>query len=313
MSDSLEKILISELTEATDSAVSELADYVAHLFKAPPLGILFYGSVLRETDYEGILDFYVITDRTVNLSHSSIGRLANKILPPNVYYVEHTIPAGKTLRAKVAVLSLSQFLARSTLESRDSTIWARFCQPVRLVWVRNNKAADGILEALRRCVITASCWAALLGPYSGTAEDYWHDLFARTYKAELRVEKKGRSRNLLTGREKRYKTILLAAWHHASLSADVINETLQPHLTPAVRLKAHHKWGEIQKIGHFLNVVRLLKAAFTFSDGIKYLLWKIQRHTGEKITLSSFEMTHPILSLPLLLWRFRHIRSAFRK
>lgn len=313
MSDSLEKILISELTETTDSAVGELADHIARLFVSPPLGILFYGSVLRETDYEGILDFYVITDRTVNLSHSSIGRLANKILPPNVYYVEHTTVAGKTLRAKVAVLSLSQFLARSTLESRDSTIWARFCQPVRLVWVRDSKAADGILEGLRRCIITASCWAALLGPYSGTAEGYWHSLFAHTYKAELRVEKKGRSQNLLAGREKRYKTILLAAWQHASLGADIINDTLQPHLTPAARLKARKKWENIQKTGHILNIARLLKAAFTFSDGIKYLVWKIKRHTGENITLSSFEMNHPILSLPLLLWRFRHMKSAFQK
>lgn len=312
MSSDLDNILIGELTTETDAEIINFTESLVKKLSSQPLGILFYGSVLRNTDYNGILDFYVITEKTINFSNSLLGRVGNKLLPPNVYYIEESYK-NRTIRAKVAVLSYNQFLQRSTLDSRDTTIWARFCQPVRLVWVRDPDAADNILKAARQSVITASCWAALLGPHSGTAEDYWHSLFARTYKAELRVEKKNRSKNLLEKNEERYKDVLLLSWEKASLGFETSGCVFRPHLSATARQKAQKKWSHIEEKGKFLNVARLLKAAFTFSDGITYLLWKINRHTGQEIIVSSFERKHPVLGLPVLLWRLRKVRGFLKK
>ncbi|MCX5615780.1 hypothetical protein NQF87_02135 [Bombella sp. TMW 2.2559] len=307
MFDTIRGILIEELTSLVPNEVGQFAEAIADRLKHRPLGILFYGSILREVDPDGILDFYVITDRPSSLNENPLASLANHILPPNVYYMEHVI-GGQLLRAKVAFLSQRQFQKRSTIFTLDTTIWARFCQPVRMVWVRDNKSADHVLQAIRQCAITASCWAALLGPEEGMAIDYWHNLFAHTYAVEFRVEKKGRSHHLLQGREERYIAVLESAWQHVSLGYEIEKGGLRPLLTTSVRMKAEKNWQKIQAVGRPLNLARLVKAAFTFKDGVSYLLWKIQRHTGEKIHVSSFEKKHPILTLPLFLWRARYVR-----
>ncbi|MCX5617706.1 hypothetical protein NQF86_03335 [Bombella sp. TMW 2.2543] len=308
MSEAINQLLIKELTTSVPDEVSDFAGAIAGTLKTHPLGILFYGSVLRDVDFDGILDFYVITDRPVSLSGNGFARWANHILPPNVYYMEHEV-GTRVLRAKVAFLSIGQFLKRSTLFTLDTTIWARFCQPVRMVWVRDGKSADHILKAVSQCVVTASCWAALLGPEKGQAATYWHELFTKTYAAELRVEKKGRSRNLLAGREERYRELLLHAWEQASIPyQEDENACLYPVLTEKARVKAIRRWQHVAATGKPLNVVRLIKAAFTFTDGISYLLWKIQRHTGQVIQVSNFERKHPVLTLPLFLWRARRLR-----
>ncbi|MUG90239.1 hypothetical protein [Bombella sp. ESL0385] len=309
MSDFIDKTLIQELTTPVPHEIAQFAEAIAYKMGEPPLGILFYGSLLREVDPTGILDFYVITEKPASLSGNPFARFANRVLPPNVYYMEHQTEAA-TLRAKVAVLSQEQFLRRGTLFSLDTTIWARFCQPVRLVWVRNGRAADRILQALRQCLITASCWAALLGPKEGEAIDYWRTLFAHTYAAELRVEKKGRGHKLLKGREERYEALLKASWQQAGLSYQTNNETLRPYLTASSRKKAAKNWQKIAAYGRPLNLSRLIKAAFTFKDGVSYLLWKIQRHTGKQVHVFTFERKHPILTLPFFLWRARHFRKT---
>lgn len=309
MSDALEKMLVSELTTIVPGQVGRFAEFIVSRLKQRPLGVLFYGSVLRKVDPEGILDFYVITDRPASLNGNHLAIWANQLLPPNVYYMEHEV-GGRVMRAKVAFLSSRQFRKRSTIFSVDTTIWARFCQPVRLVWVRDSVSADQILQSVRQCVVTASCWAALLGPEKGRAADYWHHLFACTYEVELRVEKKGRSYNLLQGKEDRYAVMLKEAWLQASLWYRKEGDLLHPELTATAKSKARKNWQTIKSCGKPLNVIRLIKAAFTFRDGVSYLLWKIRRHTGKEIQVSAFERKHPILTLPLFLWRARHVRDS---
>ncbi|QHI95588.1 hypothetical protein GT348_04295 [Aristophania vespae] len=308
MSNLLKEILVSELTTSVAEPVALFAEALANELPKLPMGVLFYGSLLRDSDPTGILDFYIITESSADFSGSSLNQYANKILPPNVRYAE-TTHQGKIYRAKIATLSYEQFLARSSFSTTDTTIWARFCQPVRLLWVRDTHSADKILEAIERCIITASCWAALLGPERAPAEIYWHTLFAHTYKAELRVEKKGRSHNILQGQEARFAECLLAAWKQAHISVEFHSAELQPYITKRNRLKAKKSWNRIERLGRPLNVMRLIKAAFTFENGLSYILWKIERHTGKKIIVSDFEKKHPIICLPLIIWRLRKLRS----
>lgn len=308
MNDFLETQLVSELTTGVESHIEEFVQKIITKLPNLPLGILFYGSALRDIASDSILDFYIITDTAFDYPGSSLAKLANTVLPPNVCYVEEVVQTG-LMRGKLAFISYRQFLERSYLHSMDTTIWARFTQPVRLVWVRDTKSADKILEALRCSVVTASCWAALLGPESGTADMYWHNLFARTYQAELRVEKKGRSHNILQGQEERYRDFLLAAWEQAGIRAPFSDGSYHPVLTRKSKERAGRRWSRIGIWGKMLNVTRLLKASFTFSGGVRYLLWKIRRHTGRDIRVSSFEHRHPILSLPFFLWHLRKWRG----
>lgn len=308
MPDALEKFLIGELTTPVHPDVVAFADALALACPQVPLGVLFYGSVLRTEDFEGILDFYIVTEDASGFTGGLISRTGNLLLPPNVRYAE--FKAGKrTLRAKIAILSQQQFKERTTLGTLDTTLWARFCQPVRLIWVRDAKAADTLLDLIARCVTTASCWAALLGQPSMTAVEYWQSLFARTYASELRVEKKGRGHSLIAGQEERFTAMLPLGWARAHLRYSATGNRLEPVLSFSARKRAVRRWGLVGQTGKPRNVARLVKAAFTFENGASYLAWKIQRHTGLDLNLSEAERKHPLLFLPILLKRMQRLRK----
>ncbi|GAB6968310.1 hypothetical protein JCM25156A_23470 [Komagataeibacter kakiaceti JCM 25156] len=302
-------LLAADLTRPVAPAVTEFVTRM--IGGARPMGVLFYGSVLREPDPEGVLDFYVIVERLEDWNAGYLAREANRLLPPNVEY--HEIAAGgQVMRAKVAILSIAQFRRMTGQATLDTTVWARFCQPVRLVWVRDPDAADAILGCIIRAVAQAGRWAAALGPERGTADEFWLALFAHTYGAELRVENGRRPRTLLGGAETRYRTLLPDIWMAEGLEFDRDGAILAPHLAPARRRALRDGWWLRGRLGRVLNVSRLFKAAFTFEGGARYIAWKIRRHSGIELPLGPFSERHPLICLPYLLWKLRQA-GLFRR
>jgi len=302
----LDARLVGELTTPVEGEI--VAFVQAMLGGREPLAVLFYGSSLRVPDASGLMDFYVVVERLGDWHGHGLAVLGNRVLPPNIGYFETEI-GGVSLRAKYAVLTAAQFEARCGQRSLDSTIWARFCQPVRMVWVRDSGAADRVLALVRASVVRAAVWAACLGPERGEALAFWRDLFARTYHVELRVERVGRGVTIMTGREERFAAILGEAWDMAGVRWRREGGEVRPLVAGRQRRWAERRWGRVARRGRILNVLRLLKAAFTFEDGARYLFWKIERHTGVVLPLSGFEARHPLLMLPVLLPR---LRRAFR-
>src|SRR3546814_14122152 len=68
-----------------------------------------------------------------------------------------------------------------------------------------------------RAIVTASRWAAYLGPEQGTPRDFWRALFEHTYSVELRVEA-GRAEDLLAPAGIRFDALLAPAWNEAGRS-----------------------------------------------------------------------------------------------
>ena len=106
------------LAPAPPQAVA-LATRLLDRFEAP-LAVLFYGSILRTGDLDGVLDFYVLTERV----RPGPRGLATRLLWPDVSYHELELD-GQVLRAKVATMTLAQFqaatrghLIRSSLHTR---------------------------------------------------------------------------------------------------------------------------------------------------------------------------------------------------
>lgn len=302
--DDLDRILVSELTTAVDPRVTALVEVIVGA--SMPAAVLFYGSGLRTFDPEGLFDFYVVLDHLRDWPQPLLSRVANALLPPNVRYVEAEVE-GVVLRAKVAFITRAQFAKRAEPDSLDTTIWARFCQPVRLVWVRDAETADAMLAIIRRCVCAAAGWAARLGNGGMPAADWWQTLFTQTYAAELRVEKPGRPRVVMEGLRPRYAAILPLAWRAVGLAFYEDGSRLSVDLDARHRGAARARWRHIAANGRWLNVMRLLKGAFTFDGGAAYLAWKIHRHNGLDLQLSAFERRHPLICLPWLLWRARSI------
>lgn len=286
MTDALSRRIETELASTAPEAVVALARALAD--PARDAAMLYYGSTLRTGDLSGILDFYRLT-RTPH--RRGFHGLVERVLWPEVSYHEVTVGGG-VLRAKVATLPLATFRRAAEGRTLDTTIWARFVQPVQQVWSHDVEAAAAAKEAVTAAVITAARYAAAVGPEMGRAEDFWLALFRRTYAAEFRVETDSRADTVVAPFAGRYAAILPLAWQ----AGGVVFEPVGAELRPARR--GLPGWTLPNLMGKPLNVARILKAAFTFDGAARYAAYKVERHTGIEIAVTPWRERHPFLAAP---------------
>lgn len=303
-------LIEQELHTPVSPLVTEFVRYL--LGNAQPLGVLFYGSGLRGgIQDDTLLDFYIIVEKQADWPRSRLACLANALLPPNVEYHEYKV-GEHHLRAKVAILSLAQFRSLTRPQTLDTTVWARFSQPVRLIWWQNKEAYAALHVCIMRAVLTAAWWAAQLGPDSGAVLDYWNALYRHTYRVELRVEKAGRGQSIVDAYAQRYAQLLLPCWQMLNIPYRSQDQNVTPQISQAQKLRAIRQWSLRAACGRPLNIMRLLKAAYTFTGGARYAVWKVQRHSGIEVPLSPFAEKHPLLAAPPIVWRLWQ-QGAFKR
>lgn len=275
----------------------------AALLAAQPhaAAILFYGSVLRTRKLDDLLDFYVLTD----------GPERAPFIWPRVTFRELRV-GSRIVRAKVATMPLSVFARAAEGRLLDTTIWTRFCQPSALVWSRDGMAASAVTRAVAAAVVTAAGYAAVLGPKAATPATFWTTLFDCTYHTEFRVEAAGRSASIVGHAPSRYADLLPLAWAESGIGFARDGESLRPDIPYRLCLTLADGWWRRAAVGKLLNIVRLMKAAFTFAGAGRYALWKIERHTGVHIEPTRWREEHPVLAAPGVLWQLYRARSRPR-
>lgn len=270
---SLRHLIAAETDRPLPPAVGVLARSLADRFDGT-LAILFYGSCLRDSTLNGIVDFYVLTARPRGL----VDRLA----PPTVHFIAET-----GLRAKVAVMPLGAFARAMRPDAMSPHLWARFCQPTAIVWTADQTARGAVHAALADAVRTAAWWAERLAPAGASGEQAWRALFDHTYGAEWRAERADRPVLLVAADRQRWQQVARLTF------------TAPP---PAERRRARRSWMWRRRLSRMLAAARLVKAAFTAQGGADYLAWKIERHSGRAVPLSDWQRRHPLLAaLPLWL------------
>ncbi|SEN10600.1 hypothetical protein SAMN05192583_2053 [Sphingomonas gellani] len=267
--------------------------------------VLFYGSVLRSGQLDDVLDFYVLTRRN---DGSVVRRAASRAVWPDVGWRELAVH-GRTIRAKVATMTLATFRRAASGRTLDTTIWARFAQPCALAWSASPAAADMAVDAVAEAIRTAARFAAALGPTRGTPIDFWRALFAETYRSELRVERHGRGDQIVDHAADRYAALLPMAWRADGLPFREAEGQVSPQLPPGQSRRLKAAWARRRRAGKAINIARLLKAAFTFDGATRYALYKIERHTGVAIEATPWRERHPVLAAPGVLWRVFRARA----
>ena len=308
----LRDLLAEELQRELPAAVTQLAAQLAQRANGAAAAVLFYGSNLRDARLDGVLDFYVLLDRVSAWPGPRLAALANRLLPPNVGYIEATVE-GQALRAKYALISVAQFRRGVSPAAIDTTLWARFSQPSCCAWARSDADREMAIDLVQQAVVTAARWAAELGPTHGDALSYWRALYAHTYAAELRVEKGTRGDDLVARDAERYKRLLPDAWLAAGVDFDTTaTGQLKPRLTASSRDAAARRWAVRRRLGKPLNIARLLKASFTFDGALDYAMWKVERHSGVRLEITDWQRRHPLLAAPGIYWRLRE-RNVWRR
>lgn len=260
--------------------------------------VLLYGSCLHSNCSldEGIVDLYVLVDgyRKAYPQQRFLA-LFNGWLPPNVFYLEVT-HQGKTLRAKYAVISTVDF-ERGAQFWFHSYIWARFAQPSRLLFVRNDATRQRIYTAIAYSVVTflkSGMPAIEAGEMS--VEEIWTRCLMLTYASELRAEQETRARHLAQTNLPAFTRLTQAASPMlAPLLLQQQDGAYRCLTTPAMQRQAHWRWRLRRWQGRALSLLRLGKAVFTFVNGVEYAVWKIERHTGVRIEVTPMLRRHPIL------------------
>ena len=272
----LRALVAGELAVPVDGRVAAMAAAIARKHGAASRAVLFYGSCLREKKLEGLmLDFYLIVSDYRSAYAKRWLAAANRLIPPNVFYFEHD-----GLSAKYAVLSEADFHRLNGPETRSVSVWARFAQPSRLVWAKDDAARERAIDAVSRAAPT------LLGAAGRRARekplDWWRRAFTLTYSAELRAERTGRRASVVDADRERYVRFTEPA-------------------AAALERIPKGSWRRRRIEGKMLSVLRLAKASATFAGGADYIAWKINRHAGTEIALKPWQRRHPLLAAVTLL------------
>jgi hypothetical protein len=279
MADTIRQLVGDELAIAVDPKVTAMAEAIARKYGDASRAVLFYGSCLREKQLDGLmLDFYlIVSDYEAAYDKRWLAK-ANALIPPNVFPFQHG-----NLAAKYAVLSEDDFHRLNGPETRNVSVWARFAQPARLVWARDDQARSRAADAVARAA--PSLLAAARPLPRGDELEPWRHAFALTYSAELRAERKGRSGSIVDTDPQRYRRFL------------------EPALAAIGRDAPSGGWARRRAEGKLLSVLRLAKATATYAGGAEYIAWKINRHAGTDIQLKPWQKRHPLLAAISLLPR----------
>ena len=274
-----------------DSSIQPLIDEIRQKHGEALQAILVYGSWLRGKR-DTMLDFYVLVEDYRTLDSAWQGFMC-RLLPPNVYHIHHKNedPGSERpeLRAKYALLTLDRF-RKAMLHDFHSYFWARFAQPFSYLFLRNDQDKNWLVHIQESAITTFH--NNVSGSFNNTvdSQEFWVKGFELTYLSELRAESENRADSI-------YKA-------NASFYDEVFKKL------PVI---GNHRSGNLfvwklrMALGKLLSLMRLLKATTTFTNGVDYIAWKIERHTGEKIDVTDRLRKYPWLFIwPVLIRLIRN-------
>jgi hypothetical protein len=277
--------------------------------------VLFYGSCLRGGDpYEGLVDLYLIVDNYRSANPSRLKAAWNWLLPPNVFYAEVTHDS-RIVRCKYALLSSADLLKGTSRRWFHSYLWGRFSQPTAIAWYRDAHAHELLLQALAQATLTfIDRVLPALAP-RGTLQSLWEDGLRLSYRAELRAEGGTRAAQLTQANLAYYRAVTRAAMallaHRLEIEATAQQARYATSIAPLRRGAGRLGWTLRIAQGKLLSVARLVKALFTFSGGLDYIAWKLERHSGVPVDIPDRVRRYPLIFVWGLFWKL-YRRGVFR-
>lgn len=313
--DGLITLIQQESSKAAPAGLKLLVETILARHGESVQAILFYGSCMRAgQEKEGIVDLYVMVDTYLSAYGNAGLALLNWLLPPNVFYLEVPDGAG-VIRTKYAVLTLADFQRGTSTAWFHCYLWARFAQPVRLLYARSEKTAQQIHAALARAVVTffRCVLPQLSSPFS--TRELWGRGLLLSYRSELRAETQDQPTRLFDGARSYYDQITPNAMAAVPFEVEVIPGSdpvlYRSNISDGRRFLNRLAWQARRVQGKGLSVLRLGKALFTFKGGLDYILWKIERHSGVGIPDDSMLRRYPLIGVWVIFWRL-YRRGGFR-
>lgn len=254
-----------------------------------------------------MLDMYVIIDAYRKVHKNPLQALRNALIPPAVYYYEHTHENGHVSRCKYGLITLSAFERGCTNRAFLSTIWGRFCQPAVQIFCTDPSVHTRLTRARARAITHMSAQIAPLCPSPVNAVQFWTRGLKESYRTEFRPE----------SAQQRSEDIVINFASHYQALMDILYGPDKDGLYTLPAYSRYQKWQTRRRwflrrlIGKPIAAIRILINATSFDGGLVYLLRKIENHSGVKYTPTEGQIRHPILWSPVIAWKLWR-QGAFR-
>lgn len=305
---SLVKKNLQPINTGDDPVLAQLLELIHQQYGDTLAAVLIYGSYTRGKR-DTLLDFYLLLDGYQKMPRRWHA-LACRVLPPNVYHI-HIGAGAEAVYAKCAALSLNRF-QQAMRRDFHSYFWARFAQPCGLLYCRDPDAKQQLVDAFAVAARTFVRRTLPLMAADFSAIELWREGLRRTYQCELRSENPQHIEALL-GASGDYFERMTAALADGELGyeASPTGAGFSHQAGRRASRLTKASWGVRRVQGKLLSAARLIKAALTFDDGLAYLLWKLERHSGIQAEASARQHRFPLLFAWPLLWRL-YRQGAFR-
>jgi len=309
------EVISKETSTDLSPGLRALSDAACDVHGDSVRAVLFYGSCLRSGNvHDGLADLYLLVDNYQSAFNSRILSFFNKLLPPNVFYLE--VPyEGHVLRAKYAVLTLDDFIKGSD-RWFHSYLWGRFSQKTGIIYAHDDSVIQQVHQALASAVkkFITQTLPRMEGPFS--ARDLWSRGLSLSYQTELRTEEPEKAaERLFDANPDYYQALTSVVLESLPFNITVYDDAGIPGYQ--VEFSTHDRrlnglaWRIRTLQGKVLSVLRLLKGLFTFKGGINYILWKIERHSGVRVEVGPVLRRIPPVAVVVIFWRL-YRQDAFR-
>jgi len=281
--------------------------------------VVFYGSRLHRAgpDLHSAVDFVVVVSdygrfyrvlRKERLIHrpALVMRLLARVLPPNsIGFRPESGPLAKCL-----VIS-SDHLARAVGPNRrDHFMLGRLSQAVEIVWARDMEARVRVEKLLGEARARVWEW---LTPFLPDAFDVFalgRLMLQVSYATELRPEEPDRALQVHEAQEGGLRS-LLSELLKAATRDGILQRTgdwyrLAAPVSSATRRRVRRYLRRSQR----RSTARWFKHIVTFDGWLDYVVWKVERRTGQTVRLGFWERRWPLFFIwPRLV---RTLRSTPR-
>ena len=311
----LATMIHEELRRPVPAGAHALTARLREIFGPNLLAVVMYGSNLRrDDDHDGVLDLYALVTSYRSVYRNPALALANRLLPPNVFYLEAPI-GPRIVRGKYAVLALDDLGRLTSARTAEPYFWVRFAQPCALLHAAGDPARDMVAAALADAVTTFVRFGVALAPGRFDTRELWTKTWRATYAAEIRPERSDAAAALYAGHAARFEQATILAMQALPWSWRTVVEDgrrrFEVDVPEAVRRRAARAWRFRRLQAKWLFLLRILRNALIFEGGVDYVLWKIERHSGVVVDQAWRKKRYRWLALGAEAWRLYRAR-AFR-
>lgn len=303
--------LTQALADASGPSLKAVIFYGSQLVNARPNAASAWDLIVVVDDYAG---FYRALHKSGHHRRKPwlLGML-NRFMPPNV--VAFTAREADLPLAKCLIVSAAHLERALSAGAPDHFLKGRMVQQVALLWTSSTEVAQWVETLLSSARDDVLNWA---GPSLRGAFDVLglvRTMLKVSFAGELRPESSGRIDQLIDAQ----RSFLDAAYREVMRRATAAGRARQLGdgtylLTPEPSSAARRQVERYFRKSKARSTLRWFKHIATFNDWLTYIQKKVERRTGLKIEVTSWERRLPLLLLwPKVFYVLRHRNDLQRE